>query len=102
MRFSAPTTWNGGMYENAVPLELMRREYEVCVSKLYQKEVDVVAKRSSELVCIQVSDDDPSAKTLKRKLSPLFPIRDAYPKILLVRAKHESYTVEGIHVVDSA
>lgn len=59
-------------------------------------------RRRTEKLYIQVSDNISDPSTFEREYSPLLEIKDAYPKMILARTRHENYDYQGIVVCDIA
>ena len=92
----------GRVIENIIAIELIRRGYTIYAGFLYGKEIDFVALKHSQKLYIQVSENISNQETLKRELTPLKEIKDAYPKILLSRTLQPTYDIDGIQIIDIA
>ena len=73
----------GHILENIVYLELLRRDYRVCIGKVGETEVDFVAEKPDDKLYVQVTESMLSPETRERELRPLQMIPDNYEKIVL-------------------
>lgn len=58
--------------------------------------------KPGENIIGKMSDNISDDKTFEREVRPLLKIKDAYPKILIARTRHEDYQYEGIQIYDLA
>jgi len=86
----------GGMLENVVCIELLRRGYRVSVGRLGTLEIDFVAEREGKRIYIQVAYLLPSKATIQRETAPLLAIKDNYPKLLLTLDREVGDDYEGV------
>ena len=86
----------GGMLENVVCIELLRRGYRVSVGRLGNQEIDFVADRDGMKTYIQVAYLLPSRTTVERETTPLLSVKDNYPKLLLTLDLEVGNDFEGV------
>jgi predicted AAA+ superfamily ATPase len=92
----------GSQIENIVYIELLRREYDVAVGKLYDgREIDFIATKFDETLYIQVTENALSTPELvKREIGNLQSLKSNKQKIVLslYDATHE--TENGIKIIN--
>ena len=86
----------GHILENIVFLELLRRDYRVCIGKVGETEVDFVAEKPDDKLYIQVTESMLSQETRDRELKPLRIIQDNYEKIVLSMDRNFITSYDGI------
>lgn len=86
----------GHILKNIVYLELLRRDYQVCIGKAGETEVDFIAEKPDDKVYIQVTESMLSPETRERELRPLQMIPDNYEKIVLSMDRDFIKSYDGI------
>lgn len=89
----------GRVFENAVFLQLLYEGWSVHVGKLYQKEIDFIARRNGETLYVQATDSMELESTREREVAPLLSLRDAHRKVVAVRQLDRSYDINGVEIL---
>jgi hypothetical protein len=90
----------GQVLENVVFLELLHRQYAVCIGKVGTLEVDFIATRADKKIYVQVSATIMDEKTRERELRPLLAINDQYDKMILTMDRYFTKDFEGIRIIN--
>ncbi|MDR1059860.1 MAG: ATP-binding protein [Clostridiales bacterium] len=90
----------GHILENVVYLELLRRDYRVCVGKAGDAEIDFVAEKPSGKLYVQVAETIMAEPARERELRPLRAIRDNYEKLVLSMDKSYIASYDGIKTLN--
>lgn len=86
----------GHILENIVFLELIRRDYRVCIGKVGETEIDFVAEKPNDKLYVQVTESMQSPETRERELRPLRMIPDNYEKLILSMDRDYINSYDGI------
>jgi predicted AAA+ superfamily ATPase len=86
----------GKHLENAIFLHYRSEGYKVMVGSIGKQEVDFIVEKGTTKKYIQVAYSLQDSKVLKRELTPLQSIRDAYEKILISLDDTSFGNIEGI------
>lgn len=92
-------TDTGRLFENAVYFQLLFEGWRVHVGKLYGKEVDFMAIKDGQRMYVQAVEGMMDESTRERELGSLKSIKDAWPKIVVVREGYYESDVDGIKIV---
>lgn len=87
---------SGHILENIVYLELIRRNKQVYIGKVGQKEVDFITEDQYGYAYYQVTLTMRDENTKQRELAPLYLIDDHYPKYVLTLDDDPSQCYDGI------
>ena len=90
----------GSILENIIFLELKRKNYDIHIGKIDDKEIDFVIKNNDGLKYIQVALSVRDENTLKRELEPLQNIRDNYPKYIIT-LDYDTNNYDGIKQISA-
>jgi predicted AAA+ superfamily ATPase len=92
----------GGVLENIVFLELLRRGYTVSVGKLGDREVDFIATKEKTRLYVQVAYLLASRQVVEREFGVLRDIPDNYPKLVVSMDTAFGDDVDGIRRLNLA